>query len=465
MSQRNQFSLQFCYNLFTIPDVRMLMLNVMTHAQSRTTTHTYWLLFWLALALVLRLAYALSQDPADPYVVRGGDSSWYLITSWMLLNGADLQLTPPPLYLLLLGILQQLFSPAGAVIALRILQSLMGVATCYFAYRLAGRIGGERAGMMALVVSAIFPVFILEVVHIATETLFIFLLAAGLTLYVEGRDDPQPLRRYALIGVLLGLATLTRAVLLLFPVGLLVHLLLTQRPAKALRWGAALLVCYALVVSTWTFYNLARWDRFIIAGEGFASLFYAGASGWEGPYQTDENLAEDTTLGEDASQQERYVDGAQNVIGQDVQGYLQRRLGELAGAYLQPHGVTYFPGESLRELALHWLNEDRSVDGFLRLLQGDFFIPKFLIYLLHYGVILLGLSGIWLSRSQWRSTLPLAGFIAYITLIHLALLALPRYIYPTLPFWIVFATVAVARFWLPTRKAAVASGASEGMKP
>ena len=42
----------------------------------------------------------------------------------------------------------------------------------------------------------------------------------------------------------------------------------------------------------------------------------------------------------------------------------------------------------------------------------------------------MGLIGMILTRKSWRLTLPLIGFVAYTTLIHFIVLALPRYIFP-----------------------------------
>ena len=49
------------------------------------------------------------------------------------------------------------------------------------------------------------------------------------------------------------------------------------------------------------------------------------------------------------------------------------------------------------------------------------------------------------DADRWRLALPLIGFIGYITLAHLVLLATPRYIFPTEVFWLVFAAVALDR--------------------
>ena len=237
--------------------------------------------------------------------------------------------------------------PLLPLIALRVLQAILSTATCYFAYALARRLTGhDGAGLIAAFVLAISPVFIIEAAQIMTETVFIFLLTGGIWLYVEGVSRRGDLtgRPYTwLIGaaILLGLAALTRAVLLAFPFGLAIHLLLAYGWRAGLRKAALLLVVYALVVGTWTVYSVARWNRFVIAGEGLPAFLYYGITGWNGYAEADQRLAEVSPTGD-------YAAAAESAIAADPLGWIQRRVGELAGAYLQPHGTTYFSGESLR---------------------------------------------------------------------------------------------------------------------
>lgn len=433
-------------------------------------------LLWLILgvALALRLAFALSLDPLAPYASRGGDSNWYLGNAYALITGRSPEgmvtdvshLTSPPVYFVVIGVPQALLSPAAAIIAIRIFQALLSTATCYFAYRLALRLTGrESAGLLAALALALSPVFIVESAQILTETVFIFLVSAGVWLYVEyvHRVAPQMSPRRAIIylilaAVCLGLATLTRAVLLAFPFGLALHLLLARGWRKGWRSAALLLLVYALIVSTWTVYNLARWNRFVIAGEGLPAFFYLGAAGWTSPQEVDQSLAQQSPSGD-------YVEGAQNVIGSDPLGWVKRRVTELAEAYLQPHGTTFYPGESLRDLALGWLRglqphgttfyvgeslRDLALGWLHRqsslsdLVQGEGFWAKLALYLMHYTALVAGLVGMWLYRRRWRAALPMIGFIAYLTLVHLFLLALPRYLFPAEVFWWVFASATIS---------------------
>lgn len=415
-------------------------------------------------ALLLRLAHALPQDHLAVYEQAGGDSWWYLEYGRLLVVSQE-PTSPPsgPLYLLFVGLPQHLLPPAAAVVSVRILQAVMGAATCCLVYRLALAVSRDaRAGLIAAGALAVAPPFVIEPSLLLTETLYIFLLAAGLWVYLRGcglepPGHPAAWRHLAAASVLLGLAALTRAALLLFPLALALHLLLVFGWRRGLRRAALLLAVYSLIVSTWTVYNLARWNRLVIGAQGLAAFLYLGAQaeGWSGPQATDQNLAQQAGVEEFPTepdeQQALYRDVAARIIAGDPLGYAQKRLRELASAYLQPHGTVFYGGPSLRELTANWWTSDRTFAGLLRLVQTESFWPKLAVYAFHYAGLALGLAGVWRTRRAWRAALPLAGFIAYTTLVHLALDAIPRYIFPTLPFWWVFAGVALAQL-LDTRR-------------
>ncbi len=410
----------------------------------------------LLLALALRLIFALTGDPLAPYAEASGDSSWYLGNGYALVTGHDppgmvtdvSNLAPPPLYLLILGVAEAILEPANAVIAVRILQALFSTATCYFAYRLAWRLTQrESAGLLAALMLAISPAFVIELSQILTETTYIFLVAGAIWLFVEATQS-APLSRRSLsllliAAALLGLATLTRAVLLLFPFGLAILILMIYGWRGWRRAALFLLVC-ALVVSTWTVYSLARWNRFVIAGEGLPAFLYLGAAGWNGAQSVDQQL-------EQQSPDLNYSEAAEASITSDPLDWVKHRLSEWTSAYLQPHGTTFFAGESLRDLALNWLRDDRSIGGLIALTRGDAFWQKLALYLFHYAGLIFGLIGMWMYRRRWQIALPMIGFIAYVSLVHLVLYALPRYLFPTEVFWWIFAAAALIRLFVHQR--------------
>ncbi len=432
----------------------------------------------LSLALLLRLFYGLAQDHLVVYTDPGGDSGWYLANGYALATGFDngylarpdgtqfpiilRNLPTPPVYLLFLGFWQALLPAEAAIVIIRLLQALMGTLTCCFAYRLGRTLSADtRVGLIAAAVLAISPVFVMETAQIATETLYLFLLTGALVIYIDAagtnveakRASPlqaTPLQyrlqqKMIFAGILLGLATLTRAVLLLFPLGLALHLLLVYGWRRGLQLAGALLLAYGLVVASWTFYNLARWERLVIAGEGLAAFLYVGATpeGWQGGEAVDESLPAETGDHRDQA----FTEGAQAIISSDPVGYIRRRVNELAEALFQPHGTLLFSGTSLRELTANWLHEDRTISGLITLAQSEAFWPKFALYAFHFVGLIGGLLGMWLSRGRWQAALPLAGFILYTLLIHLVLTALPRYLFPLEFCWWVFASAALVWVW------------------
>jgi len=415
-----------------------------------------WLAALLVLALALRLIYALSQDQTAPYTQGGGDTSWYLTTGHELVHGQDrAPLSTGPVYLLLIGGWQAVFGrTAAAIVAIRLTQVGLATLTVYFGARLAQALARDRrTGLLAAAVLAISPVFVLETAQILTETLYVFLIAGGLWLYTGGTPDSeqragQRLAWAAAVGIVFGAAALTRAVVLLFPLGLAFHLGLRHGWRRGVLLAAALLIAFAATVSTWTIYNLAKWDRLVIGADGFASFLYTGARGWEGPQALDQALNEDVPELSEAeatspNRADAFLTAARRTITRDPLGYVQRRVSELANAYLQPHGTVLFGGASLKDSARDWITGDRSLDGLIDLTVHDAFWPKLALYIFHFAGLILGALGMWLTRANWRVALPLLGFILYTTLVHLVLLATPRYIFPVELFWWVFAAAAL----------------------
>ena len=87
---------------------------------------------------------------------------------------------------------------------------------------------------MPVFVLTFHPALVVEPANIATETFYIFFLMMGLWLYLEYVVDSAlsgAESRFStsfwivLVAIALALGTLTRAVLLLFPVGIVIHML------------------------------------------------------------------------------------------------------------------------------------------------------------------------------------------------------------------------------------------------
>lgn len=416
----------------------------------------------IAVGLLLRLAVALQGDPLDPYFVGSSDTRWYLAMGEGLMaaifQGVEVGISRgglqfvnsaygiPPLYVLFVGFWQQIAPPDWAVIGIRTSQCLLSVLTGLLAADAACRLArSARVGLFVLAAMMLDPSQILEPRHILTETLYIALMTAGVWAYLVWMVDVKTLQRRSALGVglLLALGSLTRAVGVLYPLMVSAHLLWRWR-AQWRRAAAAvglLLATYIAVTSTWTVYNLMAWDRFLYLSNQFFPAVWRGATDADGqPHENDALLLADAIPDPDCDGDctpritlDLYARQALRFITDDLYGYVSLRLSELGSSILQPHAAVTRPGESLRALALDWINSGFTWAGLVRLVNGDDFWLKLMIYLFHctgYGLMLVGL---WRLRGRFVLAAVPLSFILYTLAIHVVLLALPRYIFPIMP--------------------------------
>ena len=438
---------------------------------------------------------ALSGDPLAEYIQGGGDTGWYLANGEGLLNGDDQgvsrfgipylisQMPTPPLYLVFVGVFQKIAAPENAIVLICITQALLGMLTACAASRIAWRLTDSKWGALLTLIALTFdPAQILEPRNITTETLYTVLITCGLWLYIEyvgtshgvSANTPPPdvvtplavfnaplhMERgwgeVVLVGILLGLATLTRAVGILFPLVLVCHFFWIHRKhgRNALKTSVVLLLVYTATIGTWTVYNLAQHDRFVIVSNQFMPAVWRGAVTDDGSPQQNDALLLPTpdatnTCTENCGVQvpnSTYVEQTSNAISTNPLGYLANRLRELANAIVLPYATTYLGGESLRDLLSAWVQNGFSGGGLTRLLNGDEFWLKLLIYLWQFTGYALAIVGAWRTRYNFRVMgVPLA-FIVYTLAIHVILLALPRYIFPILPCcWILASGILASR--------------------
>lgn len=404
-----------------------------------------WLAGILVIATVVRLIFVVLIDPQPTYSGMG-DVHWYFNYGQRLIIGTAPPLSPGPVFLIYAGGIQQLvspgrFDPDPAVAIVRLLNVVWhGVLICAI-YALGRRYFDGRVARWTALALALHPAFIIESGQPLTESVFLGLFFGTLALYAYYQDHPTR-RKMLLIGLLLGTATLTRAVVLLFPLVLAVQLVRLHGWRVGLRLSAALFLTFSLTLSTWTIYNLFRWERFVVGAEGLVSFAWMGAYGQKSPQEVDSMLAERPEDLQDENNQDaraglflrQFVEKMVN----ELPAYLRTRFTNLAEAYLQPHNTTYFPGESIKDAVGQWLRDDRTLAGLAQVTQREYFWQKFVLYLFHFPILLLGFAGmIWQRRRFWLLA-PLYGYVLYTTAVHTVLFALPRYIFPITPILILF---------------------------
>ncbi len=140
--------------------------------------------------------------------------------------------------------------------------SFLGLITVALTGLLGRKVGGDRVGLLAAAIAALYPVFIGMDGSIMSESLYGLLICATLlTAYyvLESRS----LWSTVLLGVLIGLAALTRGeALLLLPLLVLPLVLINgqQRVLKIVLAGVAVIV----VLAPWSVRNYQEFGRFVL---------------------------------------------------------------------------------------------------------------------------------------------------------------------------------------------------------
>ena len=172
-----------------------------------------------------------------------------------------------PLYPLVLAGLTKL--GAGGADAQRLLGALTGAGTIAAAGLLGRRLAGERVGLLAAGLAAVYPTLVAADGALMTESLYGMLAALSLVAAYRLLDAPGA-GRALVLGAIVALAALTRGeALLLFP---LLLLPLVRRPG-GLRAAAIACVAFAVVLAPWTARNWIEFDRpVLVATEGGETL-------------------------------------------------------------------------------------------------------------------------------------------------------------------------------------------------
>jgi 4-amino-4-deoxy-L-arabinose transferase-like glycosyltransferase len=159
----------------------------------------------------------------------------------------------PPLFPLVLALASAL--GLDSYQAHRVVVVLIGTGTVVAVGLLARRLAGERAGLIAAALAAVSPVLISADGAVMSETLLgLLVVVSAIVAYELG--ERTSIKKAGILGVLIGLATLTRGEAIV-----LLPLLLLAIPRPRLRPSLTLVACCLLVLAPWTVRNLSTFEK------------------------------------------------------------------------------------------------------------------------------------------------------------------------------------------------------------
>ncbi len=214
-------------------------------------------------------------DVTDPTIWPGGALSFRPLTDKAYV---------PPGYPLFLAAVYKVFGYNN--LAPKLANVAMYLAAIGLLYRIALHLMPKRWSLAATTIVAFFPGLIAFTSLVMTEMLTTFLLMLALLLVLQFDRARVAASRAAILGVIIGYATLVRPVMIVLLPALLVYELWAFRRFKVviLRWSVVGFVA-VLIILSWSARNLMVLGEFVPISTNGGVLFYVGnrdgASGTE----------------------------------------------------------------------------------------------------------------------------------------------------------------------------------------
>ncbi len=173
----------------------------------------------------------------------------------------------------------------------QLLSCVIGTATVVIIGLVTRQLAGDRAGLVAASIAAVYAGLWVYERALLSET-FLLLVIALMLLVAYGFYRHPSIGRVAILGALCGLLAMTRSEqILIFPL-LVVPLILTARSVQwrtRVAWLVIATTLTAVVIAPWTIYNLGRFQKPVflstnagatVIGGSCNSVFYGSLTGY-----------------------------------------------------------------------------------------------------------------------------------------------------------------------------------------
>lgn len=305
----------------------------------------------------------------------------------------------------------------------RLIQIFVSAIGIWLIYRLGRRLFDDAVGLVAAGLAAGYAYFILFSASLMTQSFYIVAVLASLELAL-GLVEKSTWRRWALLGLVLGVGVLLRQSLLLFApllfgwiwwAGSLGARGVSHRRSRLTGMAIAASVI-VLCVLPWTVRNFIAYQDFLLLNSNAGYWFYSSNHPGQGTTFDQTYKApipeELRQLKEPAIDRILLREGIGFIVADPI------RIGLLSLNRLKDY-FWLFPTD-----------DSSPLSNWSRLLSFGLYLP-FMVY------------GLYLSRHQWRTCLPLYLYVAFDGFFCLLTWSAPRYRLPSDAVMMVFAGLAV----------------------
>jgi 4-amino-4-deoxy-L-arabinose transferase-like glycosyltransferase len=401
----------------------------------------------LAAGLIVRIAtVALFHPPLF------SDDLDYVALGKSLAHGDAYQLEGHPTayrtpgYPLLLAFSFRLFGES--LVPVRAAQAAADLLSCFLVFVLGRKLFSERVGLIGAGIFALFPLEILYVSIMMTETVFTTLLL--LYLLICTGETPSWKTSIA-AGIVLGAATLVRPTILLLPAVIFAVRWVSgwksgkNLKALALTAGAAL-----LILSPWLIRNFNEFGRISLTSNTGVNFWIGTHSGASGSYSFPENNPLVAVKDEFGQSDLGIRLGVEFMKGHPLE----------YGMILAKKWAHFFSVDYWLLLSMHYRPDFRSAPNAGVVFSSFRLTDVLALHLPFAAVLLLATFGLCCRAGEGKGTLFLFAPCAYWILVHLAFYGSARYRFPVVPLFMIGAAygadILLRRMYVLTRLRAAA---------
>lgn len=241
--------------------------------------------FWIGFFLVVALGLRLGSVVMNLHQPLTGDAGWYEEVGWSLSQGGDVlrhrEFSRPPLYPIFISLVYRLFGRSIPVVLM--IQAFLGTMTCWFVYLIGKKLGGNWIAILSLAFSAVSFSLVKVSSLLLAESLFTFLFILSILLLLHLCEKGKWGIAVSL-GLILGLAILTKASMMVFPIFVLLGILFLQpwsRRKRLLLSFCIMLACWVTLLP-WNIRNFVRYGRWTPICTNGGISFYSAYRPMEG---------------------------------------------------------------------------------------------------------------------------------------------------------------------------------------
>jgi len=311
------------------------------------------------------------------------------------------------------------------VFVVRLVQAILGTVICWIMYLIGKELADEKVGLLSAAIMAFHPIFIYTVSALYPIILFTLLISIIVLLLIKFLSQNKTIIWLALIGLLIGLAMLTRPVIIFFIPFIPLWFLFSKKVSflRTVRNSALIFLVAGLTIMPWTLRNYFKYEKlYFITEEGANSFFTTNIPSYDiDRSKNQENQAELRNKAAELSPQNE-----DKYISKQAFDFIFKSPGEFAKLYF-------------KKFINFWRFYPKTIS------QNKFTSQKNnIISLLFYGfVIPVAFLGMFVSLKQWRKLFVLFAIIFSFNIGYSFFMTSIRYRLPVEPYIIIFSAMGM----------------------